>query len=54
MFNLDEKKDRISNRKERVLFLAVQESRQWWVFTSDVVTHDIYLSLTLDTAKLRQ
>ena len=40
--------------KHGVLFLAQQESCECYFFIFDVVTHGIYLSLTLDAAKVKQ
>ena len=40
--------------QQEVLFLAGQESRERFVFISDVGIRGIYLSLTLGTAKFKQ
>ena len=40
--------------KQGILFLAGQESRECYVFISDVGLCGVYLSLTLDTAKFKQ
>ena len=54
MFNQDEGKMECAVGNREMGFLAVQESRDCFVFISDVVICGIYLSLALGTAKFKQ